>query len=314
MRAFEFEDIVADLFRQMGYDVQSEARLDRRWVDLLVERDGRIKPIEVSAPSQRHAMAKLRADALRLQDLNRDGLEPPLLVIAAELTEKALAWSKQQFDLQVWDLDTLYEQSSQFPSIIERLNKLFPDRHDHEPETSKVNEDLQSKLCDHQRENTLTSTEYERLCRSVFQELFDPYLYGFEDQTRTTDAGNRYDFICRIQPGNAFWDSLRQDFRTKAILFECKNYEKKIGPDQVYSTERYLFSGALRTVCLLVSRLGPSDGAIRAAQGAMRETGKLIILLSNTDLIEMLKLNSQLGAAEDYLDKRIWDFIVSLPR
>jgi hypothetical protein len=46
----------------------------------------------------------------------------------------------------------------------------------------------------------------------------------------------------------------------------------------------------------------------------MRESGKLIILLSNSDLIEMLKLRTQEGAAEEFLDKRIWDFIVSLPR
>ena len=117
-----------------------------------------------------------------------------------------------------------------------------------------------------------------------------------------------------LQPGNAFWDSVRQDFRTKAILFECKNYNDPISPDQIYSTERYLFSGALRTVCILTSRLGPSDGAIRAAQGTMRESGKLLILLSNADLIEMLKLSPQERAAEDFLDKRIWDFIVSLPR
>lgn len=46
----------------------------------------------------------------------------------------------------------------------------------------------------------------------------------------------------------------------------------------------------------------------------MRESGKLLILLSNLDLIEMLNLSSHEGAAEDFLDKRIWDFIVSLPR
>lgn len=46
----------------------------------------------------------------------------------------------------------------------------------------------------------------------------------------------------------------------------------------------------------------------------MREAGKLVLLLSNVDLIEMLKLRTQPGAPEDYLDKKIWDFIVSLPR
>jgi hypothetical protein len=46
-----------------------------------------------------------------------------------------------------------------------------------------------------------------------------------------------------------------------------------ITADQVYSTERYLFSGALRTVCFLISRKGPDEGCKRAAQGALRESG-----------------------------------------
>ena len=182
------------------------------------------------------------------------------------------------------------------------------------PATESESERLIVRLGAHLRQNVLTPSDYEELCQEVFVHLFDPDLYGFQRQSATTDGGNRYDFICRIKPGNAFWDTLRHDFRTRAILFECKNYEKPIGPDQVYSTERYLFSGGLRTVCLLISRLSPSDGALRAAQGAMREAGKLIILLSNEDLIAMLKLKSTPDGPENYLDERIWNFIVSLPR
>ncbi|OAP38447.1 hypothetical protein AU381_23050 [Sinorhizobium glycinis] len=184
-----------------------------------------------------------------------------------------------------------------------------------EHDTDEETEALIGKLKQHSvNKNALTPSEYETLCMSVFVKLFDPHLYGFEKQAETTDGGNRYDFICRISSGSPFWDGLRHDFRTRAILFECKNYEEQIGADQIYSTERYLFSTALRTVGVLISRLGPSPAAIRAAQGAMRESGKLLILLSNRDLIEMLGLSSQEHGAENFLDKRVWDFIISLPR
>jgi hypothetical protein len=144
--------------------------------------------------------------------------------------------------------------------------------------------------------------------------LFDPHLYGFESQVETSDGANRYDFICRIKPGDPFWDAIKMDFRTRSILFECKNYSEPITADQIYSTERYLFSRALRSVCLLISRLNSDDSAKRAAQGTMRESGKLILLVCNADLIRMLRLKAQNENPTEILDEMIWDFIIRLPR
>lgn len=45
----------------------------------------------------------------------------------------------------------------------------------------------------------------------------------------------------------------------------------------------------------------------------MREAGKLIILLSNDDPIQLICLSAE-SAAENYLDEKIWNFVVSLPR
>jgi len=315
-RAYDFEDLIADFFERRGYRVAREVRVSGRELDLVVERDGVRTPVEVSAPSRAAAVTKLRADAERLLSLKAAApdLAPPLIIVGAILTTEAKAWSEAQYGLHVWSLDDLREKLSEYPDLALRLAKFELPGELNDTASTLNNLSLRAMLEGHILTNDLSPKEYENLCMSVFIELFDPNLYGFEKQATTTDGGNRYDFICRIQAGNTFWDGLRQDFRTKAILFECKNYSEQIGPDQIYSTERYLFAGALRTVCFLVSRLGPNDGAIRAAQGAMREAGKLIVLLSNADLIEMLKLKSQPGAAENFLDKRIWDFIVSLPR
>ena len=41
---------------------------------------------------------------------------------------------------------------------------------------------------------------------------------------------------------------------------------------------------------------------------------ELILLLSNRDLIELIKLKSDEGGPEDFLDEKIWNFIISLPR
>lgn len=316
LRAFAFEDLVAELFEKLGYSVVRSARIGPGEVDLIVQRDGLRIPVEVSTVRSPSVMAKLRADADRLRALLQriDGLDKPIIVVGSDLTDAAKQWSEQQLDMSVWDFQELVRQANPFPDTLTKLQKFQGDI----PETNTAIDHecqfLQLQLQAHIDKNDLTPDQYEDLCKDVFIKLFDPHLYGFEKQAKTTDGGNRYDFICRIRPGNHFWDGLRQDFRTKAILFECKNYTDAIGPDQVYSTERYLFSGALRTVCIIVARLGANEAAIRAAQGAMRESGKLLILLSNRDLIEMLKLSTQDGGPEEFLDKRIWDFIISLPR
>lgn len=318
LRGFAFEDWIADLFRELGFKVFPEAQLADGGVDLLVERDGIQHPVEISAVRSTIVMHKIRRDAERLRSLRALAPEVgrPILATLSPLTAEARHWAQQQYDVEIWDLEKLRDYSRSFHALSARLEAIADDAPSAPPaeQANSVNQALQVRLGDHIKKNELTPSDYEDLCLKVFVHLFDPILYGFAKQASTSDGGNRYDFICRIQPGNPFWDGLRADFRTKAILFECKNYENAITADQVYSTERYLFAGALRTVCFLISRVPPSDSAIRAAQGAMRESGKLVLLLSNADLISMLKLHGQPGAADDYLDKKIWDFIVSLPR
>lgn len=316
LRGFDFEDWISDLFRKLGFQVRMDAQFGEGEVDLLIQRDGVRRPVEISS-ARSAVMAKVRHDGERLRALRALNPEAgvPIVATLGQMTAEARAWAEQQYEIEVWDFDRLRELAAPSVELLNRLDTIggagqaqpgsVPDR---------TNLELRDRLARHIETNEMTPSDFEDLCLKVFVHLFDPILYGFEKQASTSDGGNRYDFICRIQPGNSFWDGLRADFRTKAILFECKNYSNPITADQVYSTERYLFAGALRTVCFLISRLPPAESAIRAAQGSMREAGKLVLLLSNADLIEMLKLRTQLGAPEDYLDKKIWDFIVSLPR
>jgi hypothetical protein len=320
MRAFRAEELVAKLFQALGYDVAREADLGTTRIDIVAKKEGRKVLVEVIAmPDSGALLHKLRADAARLQSLVSIGDHgEPIIAVVGHLSPAAKEWSQAEFGQSVWDLDTLLTKAVRFP----QLHKEFEDFAVGMPPRPTRPQDLPSDLSTtlvqeleaHIGENTLTPSDYEILCRRIFIYVFDPHLYGFKSQAKSADGANRYDFICRIKSGHPFWDDLRAEFRTKALLFECKNYNEKITADQVYSTERYLFAGALRTVCFLISRLGPDEGCIRAAQGAMRESGKPILLLSNRDLIDLIKLKSEEGGPEDFLDEKIWKFIVSLPR
>ena len=159
----------------------------------------------------------------------------------------------------------------------------------------------------------------------IIEYLFGEHLLDARPQARLEDGLSILDVVYRVNPSHIFWETLTRDFRARVIVFECKNYTDPVGPQQVYTTERYISTGALRPICFLLTRKPPHEHAELAAFGAMRESGKLLIFLSDKDLGEMLKvrdaqiLNSKDPADQDndptiLLDQKIYDFIARLPR
>lgn len=319
-RGFAAEALIVRLFEALDYEVEVEPLVGGVYVDLIATKNLRPSFVEVKGPFVGPVnLGRIRETAARLEAVARtDPLAAPIIVVLGHLSPAARDWAEGQYHLQIWDLDRVLDLAARDEALHADLLALvsetpaapLPEPAAELSETARLIAVVEA----HIKKNTLTPSGYEALCMEVFTHVFDPVLFGFKNQVQTVDGGNRYDFICQIKSGDPFWDGLRHDFRTRAIVFECKNYAKKITADQVYSTERYLFANALRTVCILISRLGPDDGCRRAAQGAMRESGKLILLLSNTDLVELLKLRSTPGGPAEYLDALIWQFIVSLPR
>lgn len=314
-------NVVADLFRRLGYSVASEVPVGGLLVDLVIERDGLRHPIEVIyARSNRVPLAQISRTWVELRTAESMGLTSPIIAILGRVTGDVKRLAQGAGGVRIWDAEVLLEKARPFNEVYSTLLQLigteFPPVNASSADATRALERdrLIKTLESNEADNSISPKEYEKLCLEVFSFLFNPYLYGFQNQLNTTDGANRYDFICRIKSGNHFWDSIRADFRTRAILFECKNYNSRITADQIYSTERYLFTGALRTVCILISRLGGDESCYRAAQGAMREAGKLILLLSNRDLIAMLRLHEEIGGPESYLDEKIWGFIATLPR
>ncbi|NTI49014.1 hypothetical protein G6L94_11875 [Agrobacterium rhizogenes] len=314
-------ELVVALLENLGYRIERDVRINGVRVDIVAENaEGERSPVEIIAPPIFLGYSETAQIMHRLDTTLFDGaLTRPLIISFAGFSEAAQETLKDSPKYRYWTAWDLLEKSKRFPATHEKLSRLMhaapsEDRTSIQWDVASERADLLEMLETPQSAEKLGPTEYENLCMRVFSHVFTPTLYGFAKQFRTTDGANRYDFICRIKPGVTFWDDLRKDFRTRAILFECKNHQEKVTADEVYSTERYLFNGALRTVCFLISPFGPDTGCVRAAQGAMRESGKLILLLSNKDLTQLVQLTDEPDGPENYLDEKIWNFVVSLPR
>jgi len=156
--------------------------------------------------------------------------------------------------------------------------------------------------------------KFEKISLDILKYLFSPALDKWKKQTKTTDNLNRYDYACRINSNNAFWGFLSSRLNTQYLIIEIKNHSNEINQGQVLTTEKYLTDKALRRVAIIISRAGASDSALKIAQGAMRESGKLILILGDNEVIEMLKAKDAGNDPSDYLYDLTDEFLLSLPR
>lgn len=155
---------------------------------------------------------------------------------------------------------------------------------------------------------------YEKKCFDILKFLFEDDLALWNKQNNTEDGLSRFDLICRIASNDDFWRSLVSSFNSRFVLFEFKNYCNEIGPDQIYTTERYLFVKALRSVGIIISRKGGNKKAVQAAKGALKEHGKLIIILSDKDLENMLLDKDKGNSPSDYLANFLDEWLITISR
>lgn len=345
---YEFEKLVDDLFRQLGYSTEQGGRREYGMeIDILATLGNAAKPVEVKLRRATRfvSLGELRIWAARTAELKQYAKgDKPLLVAGCGVQESHKEWAEGEFQIEIWDRNKLLELAGDLRPAFESAMALVesataePDAAglaapasaepivDFVPDPQPKQGELLIEALAKIKPGRTDASKYERLCREIIKHLFGGDLIDPRTQSRTEDRLNIFDIIYRVAPKHPFWITLTRDFRARVVLFECKNYTKAIGPMQVFTTERYLSAMAMRPVCFVLSRLDPKPGAMEAASGAMRESGKLLVFLSDADLIEMLKVkDAQLADETDpeanpendpteILDQKIYDFIAGLPR
>lgn len=156
--------------------------------------------------------------------------------------------------------------------------------------------------------------KYEKVCEKILKYLFLNDLHGWHPQKRTDDGLNRYDYVCRVRPATEFWKFIIDHLDSRYVLFEFKNYSAKIKQGQILTTEKYLLERGLRRVAIIMTRVGADNHAIAMTQGAMREHGKLMLILNDEKVCEMLHMKERGEDPTDCLFEIADDFLLRLPR
>lgn len=347
---FKFEELVGDVLRDQGYRVTLHSfegpTQPLQDFDILASgKNGLQIPVEVKFTRRyRVSIAMLRDASSKAARWKSHAIKAkPLLVYGATIERSMREWAELEFGIDIWDQDILLSKAGHsLPTLeqfFQRNGAVWFDSEQSSSEEAARNgaigapdelvrakgEELIEKLRD-VPSGKKSAKAYEQICQAIIDYIFIDDLRDVRSQKRTVDGLNFYDLIYRVRPSHPFWTTLTRDFRARVVLFECKNYGKPIGPMQVFSTERYLSASALRPICFVLSRKPANEHAVQAAYGAMRESGKLLVFLSDDDLEAMLRAKdfqlNEGGSQEirdandpiEILDQKIYDFISAMPR
>lgn len=354
----EFEDIVGKIVHSLGFDVDLRTRrpygprTQAREIDILARNsDGVVRPVEVKlSVRERVTLHQLRDASSQTASMRDAAVNTlPLLVYGAYIDPARRVWAEQEFRIEIWDRELLLQNAGPVFNELTQFFAKVDEKRVHSPlsagtmksapttRLALMEEEPSDPQPEPPGETLITSLAslppgkkdaktYEAMCRDIIDYLFGDDLRDVRSQKRTADGINIYDLIYRVSPKHPFWVTLTRDFRARVVLFECKNYGKPIGAMQVFTTERYLSASALRPVCFVLSRKPAHPHAVQAASGAMRESGKLLVFLSDDDLIKMLRAKDaqlkeggtvaemQANDPTEILDQTIYDFMAGLAR
>ena len=240
---------------------------------------------------------------------------------------KTSIWEKE--NIFIWDIKNLLYFCSSNPELLSTLSVCIPYAlnsiqseapldlvyRQHEGITPTKYQDegkllsKELKACKIGKGNAI---EYEKVCARIIKYLFEPEFSKFSEQHKTGDSMFRMDILCALKGTTEFWRMLTHFYKTKFIVFEFKNYAKKIQQNLIYVTDKYLFNPALRNVAFIISRKGFDKHAHEAAMGILKDSGKLIIDLTDDDLLTMITLKQGGEEPSDYLLDKVERLLMSV--
>lgn len=333
----QFEDLVTRILEARGFVVHrhtlsGDAGFDfvgtfqnERWaIEVKYYRTARAQPALIEAAALRVVANGPGAQAQKGMLIVSCVLQGAL---RSELEEKFGISFVDRIDLRIWaavepglveELDALIEADPSWPQ------EVFASRGDPTHRSKRLvevevrpPEVRGAELCHTLKAVTRGKrgwADYERVCVDVLHYLFSRDLHGWHKQKRTDDGLNRFDFICRVRPTTEFWKFLIDHVGSRYVLFEFKNYAENIKQGQILTTEKYLLERGLRRAAIILTRYGASAEALKMMQGAMREHGKLMLVVNDECVCDMLHRKDRGEDPTDCLFELADEFLLTLPR
>lgn len=323
----QFESIIASFLKKKGVEPAETIWDINKNVDFQVQIGTQIYCFDLKIYRNNYGVED-KLIALCEKHYPQDGVKErnDILIIANIIDKKVKSKIEDTYRISIWDVENLLWIFDEFPQIKSDFVSLLsfsvsglvpkkPERYIFEQHLqASATIDLQERL----RKVPMGEepSKYEKLCEEIMRYLFSENLEFFSPQRVSNDGLYRFDYCAKIKHGNTneFFDTIKNFFQTKYIVFEFKNLKNEITQKEIYTTEKYLYEKALRKVAIIVSRKGADVNAEKATRGSLRESGKLIICLSDENINKLIDMKNNKEDPGDYLEGLLDDMLMDLEK
>lgn len=335
LRAYEFEGVCRRLFEALSFEViapKVEPLGDNIPYDFILKDGAHTLIVEVKLFRGKNvSLERIKTIIERIKLASKRVGGEPLLITSSVFPFDVKKMVYDQTSVTIWDLPTLLYYSNGNSQLISDIGKYT---------YSALDEILPEESCGWKPQKNVANTpetviqrgvelirriescsggqknykEYEVVCRDVVEYLFGDEFSLMSTQHQTQDKIFRMDLLCSIKGNGEFWKWLVQHYNSRFVVFESKNYRKEIDQNLIYITEKYLFDTALRNVAVIISRKGFSKTAKIVADGCLKEHKKLIMDITDHDLIEMLNMKDAGEEPSDYMLNKLENYLMSISK
>lgn len=309
----ELIGLAVKVLRASGVDhVECQPKIGTGLRPDLIVRGPKTRIIEVKAVTPQtsrrllDAVEKLQRYGSRISET--EGTAPELVLLVPETLSGPIMRRIEESGVTIYDRTWLLDEARSVNLLGEALNTLEPD-----PKQRAAL--IQSQFAGELAAISAGKGEwrlFQRLCLDIFNHLFCPPLSNGLWEHENASGVNRRDIIMPNYSTVGFWYYLRQMYRADHIVIDAKNYVESISKEEVLQLANYLSYHGTGLFGLIVTRSGDDSAArhIRREQWMMHN--KLILVLNDDDLNQMLTNHDTGVPPESLLQQKIEDFRLAI--
>ncbi len=149
---------------------------------------------------------------------------------------------------------------------------------------------------------------YQSKVKQILDLVLNPPLSQSYYEDSDASRHNRRDIVYPNYAIDGFWKHVRDQYRGHIIVVEAKNYSKSISKNEVLTTGNYLKAKGVGLFSIIATRKGASESSNIAVKNEWLANGKMIVVLNDLDLLEMLTYRIIGRNPEDSIRKKIERF------
>lgn len=334
VKEIEFlEDFLPFLLSQLGFtNIEADKRKKDYSIDMMATYHKKNYIFELKTYRTEYASSSLIENAAYMFSRAVGNLREtdciPVMIVSCKVNASLKKTILDKTRIEIWDIANLLYLCNDSQSLIQKLSLYIPfPIFDIKPEKTLLYENDSQPIIEPKSESQYQKfeellnnckpgkdddTKYEEICSDIIKYLFETEFFQMSKQHKTGDNLFRMDLICSLKGTTEFWKFLMQFFNTKFVVFEFKNYSEELSQNLIFITSKYLYPAALRNVAFVVSRHGIDTNSETIITSKIKDERKLIISLTDKDLLIMVALKDEGKEPSDYLLEKVENLLMSL--